>query len=128
MTKLEKCHKCGRDTFKDPLGIKCHGCGHPPNNCYCEKLEDKKMPDLIKFKLVDRPIVTTKSRFPYEDIIETCKVIPSDKSIPFKETEMSQYHVLNLRKYMKKAGYELRYDFNRRDRIYRIWADKITEE
>ena len=65
------------------------------------------MDNIVKFKTDNIPLVTQRSKFPYDDVINSLKVLTSTKAIVFEEDEIKHFNIVRLRGFVEelKLGY-----------------------
>lgn len=60
--------------------------------------------NLIKFETAPRPMVEGRSKIPYEEIFKSLQALDSTKSLVFKEKEMSNDRVYQIRAKARKLN------------------------
>lgn len=82
------------------------------------------MENLIKFKTDERPLhlVSRTSRFPYEDVLKSLRVLSSTKAIVFDKTECSMYNLIKLRKLSPSIGIKRIYHAKKDGKLF-VWGE-----
>lgn len=78
--------------------------------------------NVIAFKTAPRPLYEGRSKFPYEKVLESLKVLDSTKSLIFPTKEISTYHFHKLRKLGALVGLTVKKA--ELDGSVFIWANK----
>lgn len=79
------------------------------------------IPDNIQ--VVDRPIVSGRSKFPYEAVLKTLRVIDSTKSVIMKEKEINPNNLSYLRTLVENE-LDMRLRYCKKDGCVYIWINK----
>lgn len=78
----------------------------------------------LDIKIVDRPLVATRSKFPYNDVLHSLKNLDPTKAITFEENEINVGNIYMIKKLLIKYRIKGEFRHTRQGKKYIIWLNR----
>lgn len=80
-----------------------------------------------EFKTAERPLAPTRSKFPYNDLIHSLKVLDRTKAVIFEENEINYGNITMIKKLVEKHKIGFLKHCKQHGKTY-IWvADRVVD-